>query len=97
MSNKTTLDRDLETKDPLLEALRHLPSHAVDAQLDPAQLRLKREARAAYVRSFEGSSFHRWQGSVMSKVGRAAVPIFLAGVVGLYMSWAIGAATALLH
>ena len=85
---------DPETNDPLLAALRQLPSHAVDAHLDPSHTRLKREARAAYLRSFEDSS---WHGSAMSKVGRAAVPVFLAGIVGVYMTWAIAAATALVH
>jgi hypothetical protein len=80
-------DRD----DPLLTALRHLPARTMD---EPAESRLQRQARAAYVRRFEGSP---WHSSATSLVGRFAVPVFLAGVVGLYMTWAIGAATALVH
>lgn len=82
-----------EAQDPLLAALRALPSRA-GLQDDSAEARLQRQARAAYARSFEGSP---WHASATSLVGRAAVPVFLAGVVGLYMTWAIAAATALVH
>ena len=43
---------------------------------------------------FEGSS---WQGGALGTVNRAALPIFLAGIVGLYMSWAFASASALFH
>lgn len=79
------------TDDPLLAALRQLPSRSMDGV---AEARLQRQARAAYARSFEGSA---WQGSAASLFGRAAVPVFLAGIVGLYMTWAIATATALVH
>ena len=61
---------------------------------DPSRVsaRLQRQARAAFVRRAEGSG---WSLSAAGLVGRAAVPVFLAGIVGLYMTWAIGAATAL--
>jgi hypothetical protein len=77
--------------DPLLAALRLLPSRTMD---DSAESRLQRQARAAYVRSFEPSP---WPLSGANLVGRAAVPVFLAGVVGIYMMWAIAAATAIVH
>jgi hypothetical protein len=80
-----------EARDPLLAALRELPSHTID---DSAEARLQRQARAAYVRSFDGSA---WRSTATGFVGRAAVPVFLAGVVGLYMTWAIATATALVH
>lgn len=80
-------DRD----DPLLSALRHLPPRAMGG---PAESRLQHQARAAYVRRFEGSP---WHSSASSVLGRIAVPVFLAGIVGLYMTWAIAAATALVH
>jgi hypothetical protein len=80
-----------EAHDPLLAALRELPSRSMD---DSAEARLQRQARAVYIRSFEGSG---WQSSAAGLLGRAAVPVFLAGVVGLYMTWAIAAATALVH
>jgi len=86
-----------EANDPLLTALRQLPSRAGHEPDDPhahAQARLQREARAAYVRSFEGSS---WYGAGAGTVGRIAVPVFLATIVGLYMTWAVAAATALVH
>ena len=80
-----------DVEDPLLTALRHLPAMAMDGS---AEARLQRQARAAFVRGFEGSS---WSSSASGLVGRLAVPVFLAGVVGLYMTWAISAATALVH
>jgi hypothetical protein len=97
MSNRTrTIDEPKpapsgEAHDPLLAALRELPSRSLD---DSVEARLQRQARAAYVRSFEGAG---WQSSAAGLLGRAAVPVFLAGVVGLYMTWAIAAATALVH
>lgn len=80
-----------EARDPLLAALRELPSYSTDGR---AEARLERQARAAYVRSFDGSA---WHATTASFVGRAAMPVFLAGVVGLYMTWAIATATALVH
>lgn len=76
---------------PLLAALRELPSFAATGA---GEDRLRRSARAAYVRSFEGSA---WHSSAVGFFGKAAVPVFLAGIVGLYMTWAIAAATALVH
>jgi hypothetical protein len=78
-------------EDPLLVALHHLPARAMDGS---AEARLQRSVRAAYVRGFEGSP---WHASASGLFGRVAVPVFLAGVVGLYMTWAIAAATALVH
>ena len=80
-----------EPNDPLLAALRALPSHPVDA---PRDQRMQREARAAFLRTFEASS---WHGLALSKVGRAAGPVLLAAIVGLYMTWAFATATALVH
>ncbi len=77
--------------DPLLAALRELPSFAME---DGPDARFRRQARAVYLRSFEGSA---WHSPLAGLFGKAAVPVFLAGIVGLYMTWAIGAATALVH
>jgi hypothetical protein len=86
------IDRPIETHvDPLLAALRELPSFGVEGT---GEDRLRRSARAAYVRRFEGSA---WQTSAAVFFGKAAVPVFLAGIVGLYMTWAFAAATALVH
>lgn len=77
--------------DPLLAALRQLPSRSMDGDHES---RLHGQARAVYARSFEGSA---WHSPVAGLIGKAAVPVFLAGIVGLYMTWAIAAATALVH
>ena len=82
-----------EAKDPLLSALRQVPSRA-GAEDERARARVQREARAAYLRSFEGSS---WHGAAAGTLGRAAVPVFLAAIVGVYMTWAVVAAAALVH
>ena len=79
------------SEDPLLAALRQLPSHAMEGA---PEARLHRQARAVYARSFEGSV---WHSPLAGFFGKAAVPVFLAGIVGLYMTWAIATATALVH
>ena len=95
MSDPNMQTREGFDADPLLAALHALPSRAMDAS---PEARLQRQARAAYLRSF-GSSDPRsaWQASAAGFVGRAAVPMFLAGIVGVYMMWAIAAATAIVH
>jgi hypothetical protein len=80
-----------EPLDPLLAALRQLPTRTVDGDHES---RLQRQARAAFTRRFEGSG---WDSPLAGFVGKAAVPVFLAGIVGLYMTWAIAAATALVQ
>lgn len=84
-------DGGTDASDPLLAALRQLPSRAMDGG---PESRLHRQARAAYARSFEASV---WHSPLAGFFGKAAVPVFLAGIVGLYMTWAIAAATALVH
>jgi hypothetical protein len=80
-----------DASDPLLAALRLLPSVAMEGA---PEARLHRQARAAYARSFEASV---WHSPLAGFFGKAAVPVFLAGIVGLYMTWAIATATALVH
>ena len=75
----------------ILRDLRELPLPSTD---DPHAARLQRQARAAYLRSFEDESLYD---ATFGKVSRAAVPVVLAGIVGLYMTWAFATATALLH
>lgn len=77
------------TEDRLLAALRELPAHAPTASAD---VRLQREARAAFDRTFADAARPFPAAALLT---RAAVPIFLAGIVGIYMTWAISAATAL--
>lgn len=80
-----------DNPDPLLAALAELPQLATEGS---TETRAHRQARAAYLRSFESSPC---SSSAASLFGRIAVPVFLAGVVGLYMTWAIAAATALVR
>jgi hypothetical protein len=85
-------DKDpAEPADPLLAALAALPPYAL---VEPGEARRRREARAAYLQSFQGSA---WQGGALGLVARTAMPVFLATIVALYMTWAITAATALAH
>jgi len=79
-----------QTTDPLLDELRALPPHAVEPAFDARALR---EARTAYLRSFDSGA----GGAVQGRVGRALMPVILAMVVGLYMTWAIASATALVQ
>ena len=88
----STMPPTPEGSDPLLAALRHLPVHRGDG---PHDARRRREAQRAYLRSFERPSWRR--SMALATAGRAAVPVFLATAVALYMSWAIGAAAALMH
>jgi len=76
--------------DPLLRALRELPARSPDRG---PEARLRREARAAFVRAFDDEPWHTRV--LRGGVGRAAVPVVLAGVVGIYLMWAISAAAAL--
>ena len=78
-------------QDPLLAALRHLPSHVID---DRTEARQQRTAHAAFVRHAQGGA---WSWSAAGLVGKVALPAFLACIVGLYMTWAIAAATAIVH
>jgi hypothetical protein len=87
---------DDDPNDSLLRALADLPRPASDEQA----ARTGREARAAFLRESRGEG---WPSRGLGRLGPAsalgplAVPLLLAGVVGIYLSWAIGAATALLH
>lgn len=78
----------MKTDDPLLDELRALPPHAVDPAFDA---RAHQEARRAFVRHASGGS------DAMNGIGRVLMPVFLAMVVGLYMTWAIASATALVQ
>ena len=85
-----TPDPKPDPNDELLDALRALPPQVGDPAFAS---RAQREARSAYLRSFGGGS----RGDAASKVGRALMPVFLAMIVGLYMTWAIASATALVQ
>jgi hypothetical protein len=70
--------------DVLLRVLRELPHATHDEHAAEA---LRRKAREAYVRA------ERSQARALADRARgAAMPLVLAGIVGVYLSWAIGAA-----
>jgi hypothetical protein len=80
-----------EPTDPLLEALAALPPLAL---VEPGEARRRREARAAYLQSFAPSARY---GAALGFIARSVMPVGLATIVALYMTWAITAATALAH
>ena len=71
------------------EADRELPAHASD---DATARRAKATARTAFVRAFEDEPWHR---RIFGSVGRAAVPVVLASVIGIYLMWAVKVANSL--
>lgn len=89
--------------DPLLRALRELAPPATSegaasggaAAESPDAERRRRAARAAYVRAFEREPWHARL--ARGRAREIAVPVVLAAVVVLYMSWAIDAATKLMQ
>jgi hypothetical protein len=83
-------ERERETEDdPLLRALRELPRPAMEAA---PEARVRREARAAFARAFEDVP---WHARMLGLGARAAVPVALASLVGVYLTWAIATASTL--
>lgn len=78
--------------DPLLRSLGELPEPPAD---DVRAARLGRAARGAFVAG------HATAGSPMARAAqtgmRVATPVVLASLVGLYLMWALSAATALVR
>jgi hypothetical protein len=75
-----------EEEDVLIRALRELPKPDTTGA---AQDRARREARAAFQRAASGDRSFR--------IGAFAVPAVLAGVVFVYLGWAISTVNALAH
>jgi hypothetical protein len=75
-----------EEEDVVLRALRELPRPDTGGA---AQDRARREARAAFQRAKSGGGSFR--------LGSLAVPAVLAGVVFVYLGWAISTVNALAH
>lgn len=71
--------------------LRDLPRPAMDPK---AEARIRAAARAAYAQAFTPEP---WHGRLSATLGRAAVPVALAAVVALYLTWAFQAASSLAH
>ena len=74
-----------------LRALRALPVLVSDERV---AVRHQKEARATFVRRFEAGSgsMHILEGGA----GRAALPVVLASLVGIYVTWALSTAFALM-
>ncbi|MDB4943102.1 MAG: hypothetical protein JWP97_2636 [Labilithrix sp.] len=83
----------IDKHDGLDDDLRALPPVPHDRQLAG---RLGRQGRAAYLARFEGGRLYLPLRFARSGA-RVAFPAALAAFVGLYMTWAIGAAAALLQ
>lgn len=90
-SNESKDDNEKDTaNDPLLRALRDLPVPAIDA---PHAKRGHAAAKAAFMQAFDAP----WHVRMFGGVARVALPVGLAAVVGVYMMWAIGIATTIVH
>ncbi|HEY8075966.1 MAG TPA: hypothetical protein VIF62_17685 [Labilithrix sp.] len=76
-----------EPDDALLRALRELPRPEPDAE---AADRARRGARAAFAQAFEDVP---WHARFLGTASRAVVPVALAGIVGVYLTWAIATAS----
>ena len=77
-----------DADDALLGALRELPRPALDGA---AEVRVRRQAHAAFLRAFDASPWHT---RLLGAAARAALPVALAGIVGVYLTWAIATASA---
>ena len=80
--------------DILLRALRELPRPTMDTM---AGTRLRRDARAAFVRAHAEREGARLPLRVSSAMRRVLVPVALASVVGVYLTWALTTASSLLQ
>ncbi|MBX3227930.1 MAG: hypothetical protein KIT84_28115 [Labilithrix sp.] len=69
--------------DRLLKSLRDLPVHAAPKN---------GAARAAFV-----GAFAPWHVRVAAGVGRGLVPVALASIVGVYLTWAFGMALSVMN
>lgn len=88
------MSRAEKPDDDLLAQLRDLPT--LESQEKAVADRNQREARAAFTAAFEDEPFYA---KILGSVGlrRAAVPLVLAGVVGIYLHWAATAAMKLMQ
>lgn len=77
--------------DVLLRALRELPAHPAE---EPGAARLGRAARTAFVEATTPRTLSERLGL---RATRAVMPVVLASIVGVYMLWALQAASALLR
>lgn len=72
--------------DPLLTAMKDLPEPSCAEEVDR---RILRRSRALYTQERGGATR---MGALLAAARTVAVPVSLAGVVALYMTWAIDAA-----
>ena len=81
-----------QNEDLLLRALRELRDLPTRSRDERAARDVGRAARTAYARSFEGKT---WTTPLVAMTSRAAVPLVLVGMVGVYLTWAITTAFSL--
>ncbi len=82
-------DRGDADEDSLMRQLGALP---VRAPSEAVEAQASRAARAAFVRACDPAP---WYAKAFAEAARATVPVVLASVVGLYLSWAFATAIAL--
>jgi len=82
----TTTPEESGREGELFRDLRALPRSA--------SLRTPAGARAAFVHAFEPI---RWYEPVLSRLSRASLPVVLASVVVIYLSWGLCTASALMQ
>ena len=82
---------ELGGDDVLLRALAELP---VRTMAEPHASRTHASARAIFLRAGDARP---WYARMPGAAARASVPVVLASVVGLYLSWAFATAIALAH
>ena len=79
-----------EERDPLLEELRELPARDADAVTAE---RVRRSAVDAFVDTHEARG-RPWR-AFAGRAARAITPVVIASTVGVYLTWAVSAASAL--
>lgn len=73
------------------EPMQDLPPHDTDARTAE---RVRKVALAAFVAERDLAA-RPWWTTTAVRIGRIVTPIFLAGTVGAYLTWAIGVAVSL--
>ena len=81
----------IEPHDDLLAALGDLPICDTDKATSE---RVRRAALATFLGEHDLATHSWWRAATM-RAGRVVTPLFLAGTVGAYLTWAIGVAASI--